>query len=344
MKRRGDVVIGLSLALAVPLVLVALLELGLRLSPWDEALGPDRFHGQMPDHFPFWAPNNILTSGFEQLLVKNEFRRARVTVDKPSGVFRIICLGGSFTYGWPYNKPQDAADIYPAVLQTLLNNSRAQGEPRYEVINAGVGGYSSYQGLLYLRKRLLRFKPDLITVAFGANDGIETRAAGAPLTDREYYDQWAAEEGGPGGNIILSLVQHSRFVALVDRGVRAVRSALGPVRYRVSPAEFRQSLEQMINLGREFRFKVVLLHEASRELRSPEQMPQRLLYYKVLRELERRHAGRVPLLDNLSMAVKEPRRMDDLFVDFNHLSKQGHRWLARFIHDALRRSVLADPP
>ncbi len=337
MKRRGNVVIGLSLALAVPLALTALLELGLRLSPWDEELGPDRFHGRVPGNHPFWAPSNVLTGGFDRQLHDNEFRRARVTEEKPPGVFRIICLGGSFTYGWPHNKPEEAADIYPAVLQALLNGSRAEGEPRYEVINAGVGGYTSYQGLLYLRKRLLRFKPDLIVVAFGANDGVETRAIGMTLTDREYYAQWADGERGSGSSAIRSLRQHSRVVALVDHGVRAARLAMGPTRPRVSPAEFRQNLEAMNALGREQGFKVVLLYELSRELRSPEQMPQRLRYYSALDELGRQSEAEPILLDNLSLAEKERRRLDDLFVDTNHLSKEGHRWLARFIHGELRR-------
>ena len=343
MRRRGNVVIGMSLALAVPLVLLLLLELGLRLSPRDEELGPDHFHGRTSAHHPFWSPDHVHTSSFDRHPLRDEFRRARVTLDKPAGVFRILCLGSSFTRGWPFLKPEQDGEIYPAVLQALLNGSRAEGEPRYEVINAGVGGFTSYQGLLYLRERLLRLKPDLITVAFGANDGMETKVIGVSLTDREYYDQWGAGGPKPGRRFIRTLRQRSRVVALVDRGVRTVRLVMGPVRARVSPDEFRQNLEAMSALGREQGFKVLLLHELSSELGSPEQLPQRLQYYRVLRELGRERAGRIPLLDNLSLAEKERERLDDLFVDNNHLSKQGHRWMAQLIHDELRRTVLAAP-
>jgi lysophospholipase L1-like esterase len=39
-----------------------------------------------------------------------------------------------------------------------------------EVFNAGVPGYTSYQGLLYLQHELLAHRPDLVAIQFGWND------------------------------------------------------------------------------------------------------------------------------------------------------------------------------
>lgn len=99
----------------------------------------------MPGNHLFWAPENILTGDFDVHQLLNEFRQAVVSLDKPKGVFRVISLGGSFTYGWPYNKPQDAADIYPAVLQSLLKRAvgRRSAEPdggRYPFSEAVLSG------------------------------------------------------------------------------------------------------------------------------------------------------------------------------------------------------------
>ena len=62
-------------------------------------------------------------------------------------MFRIICLGGSSTWGYPL---KDTRSIYPAVLEQLLNNHSSGKE--FEVINAGVGGYSTFQQIRYFKK------------------------------------------------------------------------------------------------------------------------------------------------------------------------------------------------
>jgi lysophospholipase L1-like esterase len=50
---------------------------------------------------------------------------------------------------------------------TLLKNNYPI---KYEVINAGIIGYSSDQGLRLLKKTILELKPDIITIAYSVND------------------------------------------------------------------------------------------------------------------------------------------------------------------------------
>jgi lysophospholipase L1-like esterase len=57
---------------------------------------------------------------------------------------------------------------YPQQFQQLLD--RAYGAGRFRVINAGVPGYTSLQGLAYLRERGLALKPEIVVIAFGFND------------------------------------------------------------------------------------------------------------------------------------------------------------------------------
>ncbi len=102
----------------------------------------------------FWKPRPFALQHNSRGMVGPEFADA-----KPNGIFRIVCLGDSCTHFGP--------DSYPKKLQKLLNEA-APG--RFEVINAGCIGYSSFQGLTLLKTRALDWSPDLVTVYFGWND------------------------------------------------------------------------------------------------------------------------------------------------------------------------------
>ena len=104
------------------------------------------------------------------------FKGVVVDLPKPPGVFRIICYGDSNTDGCPNR------ENWPQELHDLLAKEAAQGV-RYEVLNAGIAGYSSYQGLMRFRQEVEIYEPDLITVSFGWND--LAQAVGKPDNDFE---------------------------------------------------------------------------------------------------------------------------------------------------------------
>lgn len=87
-----------------------------------------------------------------------------VAARKPPGTFRVLALGDSRTFGFAVG--QD--DSYPAQLERVLRSRDPDG--RFEVLNAGRHGYSSYQGLRFLQREGLPLEPDVVTVAFGFND------------------------------------------------------------------------------------------------------------------------------------------------------------------------------
>ncbi|MDX2168155.1 MAG: SGNH/GDSL hydrolase family protein [Deltaproteobacteria bacterium] len=100
------------------------------------------------------------------------YRTPPFELAKPPGVIRVVCLGDSSTFGMNV----EADDSYPRRLAALLDE-RHPG--RFEVINLGVPGYSSRQGLEQLRREALGLAPDVVTFAFGTNDLFWHR----PLTD-----------------------------------------------------------------------------------------------------------------------------------------------------------------
>lgn len=94
------------------------------------------------------------------------FRGKEIPIEKPQGVFRIVAMGGSTTFGYCIENEEDT---YPAILERLLNNVY-KGNPKIEVINAGVSGYMSAESLINFQMRILDLKPDGIILYHGIND------------------------------------------------------------------------------------------------------------------------------------------------------------------------------
>jgi lysophospholipase L1-like esterase len=83
---------------------------------------------------------------------------------KPGGEFRIVVLGDSYTVGGqvPYEQ------TFPAVLERDLH---AVGYANVRVINAGVGGYTTFNEGGQLREDVSWLQPDLVVIAsFLGND------------------------------------------------------------------------------------------------------------------------------------------------------------------------------
>ena len=90
------------------------------------------------------------------------FRGDEISVPKPAGVVRIVCVGGSTTYG-----PRDVRQSYPFLLQQTL---RERGFETLEVVNAGVSSYTSHESLVNMALRVVDLRPDLVIVYHGIND------------------------------------------------------------------------------------------------------------------------------------------------------------------------------
>ena len=78
----------------------------------------------------------------------------------------IVCFGDSVTQGIPHVAPEDT---FPALLQRRLN-MRFAGEYSFDVVNAGVGGENSAEGLARIETDVLAHNPALVIIEFGLND------------------------------------------------------------------------------------------------------------------------------------------------------------------------------
>jgi len=109
-----------------------------------------------------WKDKNL---GWELSVNAQGFRGQRKIEPKRANIFRIICLGDSITFGLDV----DDHLTYPSQLEQLLNEA-VNNRHQIDVINAGVPGYSSRQGLIRLSRDLIHYQPDLVILEFGFND------------------------------------------------------------------------------------------------------------------------------------------------------------------------------
>src|SRR5439155_5879125 len=92
------------------------------------------------------------------------FRADEYDAATPAGTIRIACIGDSWTFGMNVNQDQTYPSRLAARLRELYPGSR------FEVLNFGVLGYSSFQGRQLLETRVLDLKPDILAIGFGMND------------------------------------------------------------------------------------------------------------------------------------------------------------------------------
>jgi lysophospholipase L1-like esterase len=131
------------------------------------------YYDEVPVHQRKYSPhhylNYCLTPGYKSRFSNNRHNsigfRGDEIATKQEGVFRIIAMGGSTTYT---EMVEDFRYSYPYLLERVLKDK--YGIKNVEVINAGVGGYSSHENLINLAFRVLDLEPDMIILYEGIND------------------------------------------------------------------------------------------------------------------------------------------------------------------------------
>ena len=162
----------------------------------------------LPDAKLFWRVRPDLNPEFER---EAKIQNPERPVPPHGNKKRVLILGDSCSRisgdGLPYS----------AILEQDL------GPDQWEVLNASVPGYTSYQGLQWLKSQLLAAHPDVVVVYFGWNEHWRTTGE----TDRQYARSLA--------------VTYPRIGTLVKGKHRTPP-------FRVSIPEYRDNLNEIVGL------------------------------------------------------------------------------------------------
>ena len=163
-----------AITLALPLLLFALVELGLRVAGVGQLEPLFVPVESAPDHL---QPN----PDFVQRFFPDPRQAPAVSIDttwfpavKPTGTLRIFVQGESSAAGFPYGRWASPA----ALLQQRLQRSLADRE--VEVINTGVAAVTSYV-LLDVADEIIAQRPDAIVIYTGHNEYLGIGGVGSSL-------------------------------------------------------------------------------------------------------------------------------------------------------------------
>jgi lysophospholipase L1-like esterase len=237
------------------------------------------------------------------------FRGPVLAAEKPPGRRRLFTVGDSNTLGWA--GPEGAN--WPADLQHLLAE---RGAP-IDVVNAGVWGYATYQGLTRMRE-VVQWEPDWVLISFGSND-----AHPSPVTDADYLARAGAGSGG-----LERWLRPSALGRLVLGALRT--TAAGPPSentHRVPLAQYRDNMRAMVATARDAGARVVLLTRPYVGPIAEWDSWKRYAHAYNAATVELAAELEAPIVD----LYGEFKGRDELFADESHFTAVGHGEAARFV-------------
>ena len=227
-------------------------------------------------------------------------RHPREVGRKKAGAFRIVALGDSVTFGYrvPVSWPEEPMDYdrtalpYPRIMENLLRKQYPNRE--VEAISLAVPGYSSHQGLAWLRRDIERYDPDVVIAAFGWND-TDARALEDKITLPVAWHRVLLRSLIARSQIAIHLAH--RVGTLKRSPAGAVSGQRGP---RVSKGDYVANLTAIARLARAHGAGVVVLGQVYRDaVKDPAQARLITANRRVLAETCRRVRARIgedPLL------------------------------------------------
>lgn len=244
---------------------------------------------------------------------------------KPAGTFRIVCLGDSVTFGyrvppvWP-DKPKEYDpdwQPFPMLLEKELR--KANPNRQIEVFPMAVPGYTTHQGLAWLRRDIDYLKPDMVIASFGWND-----ASVSDVPDRQAIDtRWFPVT-------IRWLIDHSQAFAHATRWLRSRREpgqhVVAPVS-RVSEGEYIDNLTQIVSLARSHQASVIVIGAPYRDSTTNPPEAQLMTRYRVSLKsaMQQSHTSYLEILELTEAAGSVNQGFFGELIHPNHI---GHRLMA----------------
>jgi lysophospholipase L1-like esterase len=346
---------GVALALFWLLLTVALLEGGARLvllvmgpgsAPiqlgWEAGKVRDLVYVPDPEIFFRLTPNlDLAETGNPRIfdLQTNALglRSGEISRPKPPGTYRVLAVGDSCTFG----SGAGSADTYPAQLERQLGALRP--DLAFEVLNAGVPGFTSYQALRYLEIEGLDLEPDAVLFGTSVNDASPAHAGrkrrfgeGRMLSDREYAAALRAQRS-------LGI---RRLLWRAGLGFGAAGSPVGEagnVKRRVPLADYEKILA---SFAEQSRARGILPLIVAWPLKSQASGLEERTELELTVERYQRAAAAAAAAQATPFVDLEPPLLGraDLFIDMVHLNPRGYGVVAERIARELEQHLPGAAP
>ncbi|HJQ73772.1 MAG TPA: GDSL-type esterase/lipase family protein [Gaiellaceae bacterium] len=161
---------------------------------------------------------------------------------REDGSLRVLALGDSCTFGFRVRQDES----YPAVLERLLT---ARSGRRWQVINSGVPGYTSHQGVVYLTTHGPGLAPAVVIAGFEFNDALRDGDIADALESRRRHGTFV--------QIDEFLLAHARLYRWFRvRPPPRLEDVEPP---RVSIARYRENVGEIVARARAMGARVILI-------------------------------------------------------------------------------------
>lgn len=256
------------------------------------------------DPYLMWRPKN-------NFVFNSEGHRGRLLSSKRG--LKTYCI---FTFGDSNTLGLSGKDVgsWPGYLDEIMERSGRD----CLVINFGVWGYTSFQGLRQF-KEALRLKPDMVMVSYGSND-----ASMVVTPDKKYV----SDRFGIGARVYKYRIGLF-FISLLDRIFAQKITALVP---RVSIQDYEKNLEEFVELCNN-NIKIILL---TRPFIGS--MPEDRLHWKNFIISYNDVVKKVSKEKNIKLIdlYQYFKNKEEYFCDESHFTEDGHKAAAGLIYEEIK--------
>jgi len=182
---------------------------------------------------------------------------------KGKNVTRIFCIGGSTTYGRPYNDHTSFCGWLRRFLPSV------DPTRKWEVINAGGISYASYRASR-LMEELENYEPDLFIIYSGHNEFLESRTYDKLLEVPEFVRNIASLASHTRIYTVLYDIINKRDEVLPTEVSALLDQSVGPEDYhrddekrKAILEDYKTSLIRMTHIGEQSGAKLILVTPAS---------------------------------------------------------------------------------
>ena len=342
----------LILAIAATIIILVIAELFIRLAD-PQIVNYTQFDSMlMYKHVPNFE-FRYFRQEFDNNIKFNSkgLREREYAYEKENNVYRILILGDSFTEALQV----DLDSSFPKVLEEKLNSRLSN---KYEVINAGIGGYGTENELLFYEFEGKKYEPNLVILAVFLNDVNDNTASPLITFDNSKLMRHIPLKASLPKKFVLYCSRYSHICALSQKiilenlGDANIKHA-DEIYLKNSSAEFEKSLNEINLLLEQFRQmvdddndKFVVLLIPAREQVSKEfyekylidnNLEEKDLFMNKFQEKIKSfgRAKNINVIDLLPR-MKEISANNSLYFEIDgHWNEKGHEFAAELLYDYL---------